>query len=192
MAKLPEPPSSLSIPPEQRRFRAGTRPCRIYTPGGRFPSRWSDLRFPGPTLSRFDHHDPPPRLQSKGILYAAADATTCLAEVFQGTRMVDRHGGDPWLVVFELARDLVLLDLTGAWPTRVGASMAIHSGPRPRAQRWSRVIHASYPKLDGLLYCSSMHANRQAVALYERAHNAMPEAPVFHRALSDPALLPML
>ena len=107
MAKLPEPPSPLSIPPEPRRFRAGTRLCRIYTRGGRFPSRWSDLRSHGP-----------PRLQSKGILYAAADATTCLAEVFQGTRMVDRRAGDPWLVVFELARDLGPLGASIELPIR--------------------------------------------------------------------------
>jgi hypothetical protein len=44
----------------------------------------------------------------------------------------------------------------------------------------------------GLLYASSMHANRPALALYERAQTALPAAPVFHRALSDPALVPRL
>lgn len=35
-----------------------------------------------------------------------------------------------------------------------------------------------------------MHANRPAVALYERTGDALPAAPVFNRALADRALLP--
>jgi hypothetical protein len=34
-----------------------------------------------------------------------------------------------------------------------------------------------------------MHANQPAVALFERARNALPSAPAFHRALADPGLL---
>ena len=70
--------------------------------------------------------------------------------------------------------------------------MAIGSGPRPRARRWSQAIYASYANVDGVLYASSMHANEPCVALYERAAGAIPAAPAFHRALSDPALLPRL
>jgi hypothetical protein len=33
-----------------------------------------------------------------------------------------------------------------------------------------------------------MGGNRPAIALYERAVAAMPDRPVFHRALADPAL----
>jgi hypothetical protein len=67
--------------------------------------------------------------------------------------------------------------------------MAINSGQRPRARRWSRAIYSAYPDAEGLLYSSSMHANKPCVALYERAQTAMPAAPSFHRALSDPSLL---
>ncbi len=70
--------------------------------------------------------------------------------------------------------------------------MAMSSGPRPRAQQWSRVIYASYPELEGLCYASSMHANQPAVALYERAEDALPAVPTFHRPLADPALLEAL
>ena len=66
--------------------------------------------------------------------------------------------------------------------------MSIHSGPRPRARSWSRAIHAAYRTVDGLQYCSSMDANRPAIALYERAATALPPSPVFHRALADPLL----
>jgi hypothetical protein len=125
-------------------------------------------------------------------MYAAGSPVTCLAEVFQITRVIDRASNAPWLVAFDVARDVALLDLTGTWPTLAGGSMAIGSGPRPRARRWSRAIYATYANVEGLLYASSMHGNRPALALYERAQSAMPAAPVFHRALSDPALVPRL
>jgi hypothetical protein len=115
-----------------------------------------------------------------------------VAEVFQDRRSIDRHLAEPWLVTFELARDVTLLDLTGSWPTRAGASMAIHSGSRPRARRWSAAIYQAFPSVEGLLYCSSMDANRPSVALFERAATAIPAAPIFHRALADPLLRPFL
>ncbi|MGO8996037.1 MAG: RES family NAD+ phosphorylase [Polyangiaceae bacterium] len=192
MAKLPEPPSPLELDPEIAIRERGARCWRIYFAGGRHPATWRDFRFFGPTLARFDHHDPPPSAQARGILYTAASPVTCLAEVFQATRVIDRGARSPWLVAFDLARDVPLLDLTGPWPTRAGASMAIGSGPRPRARRWSRAIYEAYANVEGLLYASSMNANRPALALYERAHTALPAAPVFHRALSDPALVPRL
>jgi len=192
MAKLPDPPAELDLDPAIHVLRDGTRLFRIYFASGRYPTAWNDFRFFGPTQARFDHHDPPARTQAKGILYVADAPITCLAEVFQATRTIDRSRDNPWLVAFDVRRDVQLLDLTGTWPTRAGASMAINSGPRPRAQRWSRAIHSAYPAVAGLLYGSSMNANRPAVTLYERAAPALPHVPVFHRALSDPALLPRL
>ena len=93
---------------------------------------------------------------------------------------------------FSPDRQVRLLDLTGLWPTRAGASMAISSGPRPRAREWSRAIYEAYPDAEGLWYGSSMCGNAPAVALYERAQDAVPRVPVFHRALAEPALLGML
>jgi hypothetical protein len=123
------------------------------------------------------------------VAYLAENAETCFAEVFQETRVIDRSRHDPWLVAFELVRPVTLLDLTGPWPTHAGASMAINSGPRPRAQRWSRAIYEAYPEIEGLHYASSMDANRPAIVLYERAAAALPASPSFHRALADPTLL---
>jgi hypothetical protein len=70
--------------------------------------------------------------------------------------------------------------------------MAINSGPRPRARRWSQTIYESYPEAQGLYYASSMYRNAPAVALYERAASAMPTRPFFHRPVADPLLLPAL
>ena len=70
--------------------------------------------------------------------------------------------------------DLRLLDLTGPWPTRAGASMLLASGPRGRARDWSRQVYAAYPQIQGLWYPSSMHAHARSAALYERARAALP------------------
>lgn len=195
MAKFPEPPLARDlarIAPDIRTLPAGTRLWRVYFRGGRHPTFWDTFRSFGPTRGRFDHHLPPPRSQTRGILYGALAGPTCLAEVFQQTRVIDRIASDPWLVGFDLQARLDLLDLTAVWPTRAGASMAIATGPRPRAQRWSQAIYRTYPQLHGLHYPSSMHGNQPSVSLYERAHGALPNRPVFHRPLKDPGLLALL
>lgn len=81
-----------------------------------------------------------------------------------------------------------LLDLAGTWPTKAGASMAINSGRRDRARAWSLRVYEDYPAVEGLHYASSMDSNQPAVALYERAQDALPVRPLFHRALADPGL----
>ena len=131
-------------------------------------------------------------MQDRGVLYAVAgdDAiATCLAEVFQDTRLVDTRRNEPRLAAFALAEDVSLLDLGGKWPTVAGASANINSGPRPRCRRWSRTIYDAYPKLMGLYYASSMNGNEPAVVLYERASKAIPRLPLFNRPLSDATLL---
>lgn len=70
--------------------------------------------------------------------------------------------------------------------------MAINTGPRSRARRWAQAIYDAYPDVQGIFYPSSMHANRPAVALWERAAEGLSPVPVFHRPLVDPALLPVL
>ncbi len=122
-------------------------------------------------------------------LYAAGHIVTCLAEFFQDTRTISRESEEPWLVGFELRLEVELLDLTGVWPTQAGASMAISSGSRARCRLWSRAVYEAYPEVQGFYYGSSMHANRPALALYERARPALAPTPIFNRPLSDPALL---
>jgi hypothetical protein len=194
--KFPEPPGQGELAARCAAVFAivprGSLLWRIYRRGGAHPTRWHDLRFGGPLRGmRFDHQEEAEftaRTARRGILYAAAAVSTCVAEVFQETRFIDASRGEPWLVAFELRRTVRLLDLRGRWPTAAGASMAINSGPRDRARRWSRRIYEDYPAVEGLWYPSSMDANRPAVALYERAENALPTHPAFHHPLSDPSL----
>jgi RES domain len=195
VSKLPAPPAVEQLrgtAPEILALRQGALLWRIYFRGGRHPSGWSSFRSFGPAERRFDHHLPPPRNQDRAIYYAASEPVTCVAEVFQGHRRIEVLTDLPWLVGLRLVGDLRLLDLTGRWPTRAGASMAIHSGPRSRARAWSRAMYEAFPEVHGLLCCSSMDANRHTVALYERARGAMPRRPELHRALSDPGLEPFL
>lgn len=162
---------------------------RIYYRGGSYPTAWNRFRQWGPLpTARFDHHESPARRQTRGILYGASRVYTCFAEVFQETRTIERSRKRPWLVGFELTHNVSLLDLTGAWPTKAGASMAINSGRRDRARAWSRRVYGDYQAIEGLYYASSMDGNRPAVALYERAHGALPVRPLFHRSLADPGL----
>jgi hypothetical protein len=192
MVKLPRPPSVAflrDLGPDLHVLPAGSKLWRIHFLGGDYPADWDSFRFYGPVQrGRFDHHLSPPRLQSRGILYAAVDAVTCLAEVFQETRVINTRRDDPWLVSFVLREEVILHNLTGGWPTRAGASMAINTGSRTQVQLWSQAIYNAYPEVDGVYYCSSMNQNRPAVALYERGRKALPASPSFHRALKDSTL----
>jgi hypothetical protein len=126
------------------------------------------------------------------ILYSAELGPTAIAEVFQKTRTIDRTKDIPWIVAFEITRSVKLLCLRRTWPTRAGASMAINSGPRPRARRWSQIIYEAYPEAEGLWYSSSMHGDNPAAAFYERAISSLPQFPILHKPLSDPGLLTLL
>jgi hypothetical protein len=170
----------------------------VYFTAGPYPTRWNEFRRYGPINARFDHHLPDrvgqPREQERAILYCATSARTCFAEVFQETRRIDRARRAPWLAVFRLERDLALLDLSGTYPTRAGASMAINSGNRARARAWARAWYEAFPELHGIHYASSMHANDPAIALTDRAGQLapLPRHPDFNRPLADDALLDVL
>jgi hypothetical protein len=181
--------------PATVRLPAGTRLARLYQTAGEHPIAWNSFRFVGPLNARWDHHiagpDGAAAAQGRGIYYAALDAKTCLAEVFQMFRRIDRAFQAPWLVVFDTVQPLLVLDLTGDFTTRMGASMAIHSGHRGRARGWARDLYQAFENIQGILYASSMNGGAPALALNERAllANPFPPHPVFHRALADDVML---
>lgn len=199
MSKLPEPPGVAhlrAIAPETLILPANTPLARIYFAAGNHPSRWSGFRSFGPVDARWDHHLPDAcgnaAAQSRAILYCAPDVDTCVAEVFQATRRIDRTREAPWLVVFALLEPVILLDVRGTIATTMGASTAIHSGPRSRARAWARDLYEAYPTVQGIRYGSSMNGHAPAVALNERSQSAMPRLPLFHRALNDDMLVDVL
>lgn len=196
--KVPRRPSlSLleSLDPEVRIIGPGTVLWRVYFRGGHHPSNWGEFRTVGPVDARFDHHLGAERTaQNRGVLYAAIDSVTCFAEAFQQRRVINRWDRQPWLAGFEIAVPVPLLDLTGAFPTRAGASMGLMTGPRSVSREWARAFYVSYPQTCGLHYPSPMYANKPAAVLTDRAQalDALPPQPSFHRALGDPAILDFL
>lgn len=201
MAKFPQAESAAAIqstPPEIRTLPKGTVLARVYFSGGANPTRWNEFRHYGPTNARFDRHlldkRGEPSMRERSVLYCARNAVTCFAEVFQQTRRIDRVREAPSLAIFELQRAIRLLDLTGAYPTLVGASMAINTGTRVRAREWARGLYNAYGSLQGIYYASSMHANQPAIALNDRAEKskALPAHPTFNRSLADDALVDVL
>lgn len=199
LAKFPHSPGAAAlalVEPCVKTLPAGTVLARVYFSRSPHALRWNELRRFGPLNGRWDHHQPTakglPCLQERGVYYAAGDARTCLAEAFQDTRRIDRAFQAPWLVVFKTVQALDVLDLSGDFATRMGASMAIHSGSRVRAREWARDLYEAFPTLEGILYASSMHGGAPAIAINERALRRgalFPAHPELHRALADDAML---
>ncbi|GAB3582808.1 RES family NAD+ phosphorylase [Amycolatopsis endophytica] len=201
MARLPLPPSRaellaalrpetdvVAVPPTRRLVR-------IFTAGGNHPQRWNTFRHTGPLPhGRFDPQ--PPRRDGRpaddpgnGVVYFGLTVRTSVAEVFQTTSLVDRRTRGPRLVVVRPTRSLRLLDLTGLWPTRVGASQEISSGPKKITQAWARAIRTAFTELDGLWYRSSMDGGHPALCLWDPpAGDALPLAPDVLLPLDHPGL----
>jgi RES domain len=199
MAKFPQPPgvdALRELSPDTVVLATGKPLARIYFAAGVHPTRWNVFRSFGPTAARWDHHLPEdpgetPRSQ-RAVFYCAPDVDTCIAEVFQATRRIDRVRDAPWLVTFNLSAAATLLDLRGDFATRLGASTALHSGPRARARAWARVLYEAYPQFQGLYYGSSMNGYAPAIVLNERARDVLPAYPQFHRALNDDSIVEVL
>jgi hypothetical protein len=124
-----------------------------------------------------------------GVVYFGLSVRTSVAEVFQTTSIVDRRTRGPRLVVVRPIRTLRLLDVCGLWPTRVGASQEISSGPKKITQAWARAIRSAFDDLDGLWYRSSMDGGGPALCLWDPpAGAALPAEPDVLLPLDHPGL----
>lgn len=195
MVKLPRPPQPAELvaraPLTGALHTVDTEVIlwRIHYTLGAHVVAWNQPRRWGPARGRFDPHQLPPGVDAqRGVLYVGDQIPVVLAEVFQHTRRVDVTAGAPWLTGLRLTRTVSLLDLTGLWPTRAGASQAIAAGPRPQAQAWARVIADTWPDLDGLWYRSSMHGRGHCAALWSLSVDAIPDTPLLSVPLAHPAL----
>jgi len=200
VAKLPYPKRPLPRlgRGHLRQLALGSVWHRAYRRGGTYPGAWNTVRYYGPTQARFDPHVPPPRDQDRGILYAAASIPTALVEAFGNRRVIERSFANPWIASFELATPILVLDLTGAWPTFAGSSQAISSGRKDIARLWAQAIYEDYPEVEGLLYPSSMSGTRRqpgdppmhglALALFDRGARGLPGHPSLHLPLLHPGL----
>lgn len=114
----------------------------------------------------------------------------CIVEVFGDTGIIEL---DPWRrAVTTLSRDLKLLDLRGNAAMRAGVTAELaKAGDYAFTQAWSRYFYdhsADYGKVDGLIY-GSAHNDEDAIALYERAKDALECKRPCSLALSDPRLI---
>lgn len=201
MSRLPQPPSPAVLQASLRRtedvvaVHRATRLVRIFAAKGLHPQRWNSFRYTGPLPhARFDTQPPSPdgsftHAHDQGVLYFGLSVRTSVAEVFQATSVVDRRTRSPFLVVLRPRRTLRLLDLAGLWPTRVGASQEISSGPKHLTQQWARAIRAAHPELDGLWYRSSMDSGAPAVCLWDPpGGTGLPAVPDVLLPLEHPGL----
>ncbi len=186
---LPPAPEDLTITPEDLCVVASdTVVWRVHRTSGEHVVPWDRLRYWGPAATmRFDPHQPPPRVQNRGVGYTALNVPTALAEVFQQRRVINTRRGSPYLTGWSPARPLTLLDLTGTWPIRAGASHALNTGRRDHARAWARAIHTVHPELDGLWHRSSMTGDL-AIALFTQAADSFPIRPLFSLPLDHPGL----
>jgi len=186
--KLPWPDDEVvaAAPPSWHRIAPTTMLWRLHDALSDHPVAWNALRRRGPLpTARFDPWEPPEADRPDGVAYLGLDWPTCLAEVFQVTRVVEVRPGRRLLITgFRPTRELSLLDLRGEYPIRAGASHLLNSGPRPRCRAWAAALRRAHPESDGLLYTGM--AGRACVALY--VDDAFGAAPDFCRQLDDPAI----
>lgn len=195
MDKLPARPDRdrlASTEPELVAFAPHSTLWRIHNAAGEWVRPWNELRRFGPVRDcRFDPHEPPPRVQSEGVAYFALDVATAVAERFQHARNVDRRFHRPHLVGFRPSRTLRLLDLTGTWPLRAGASHVINTGRHDICRAWARAIRATWPDVDGLWHTSSLTA-LPCATLWNPAADAFPAAPAIDTPLTHAGLVDVL
>jgi hypothetical protein len=151
------------------------------------------FRSYGP-LHRFDHHRARNNGESaedaeRGIYYAAFTLSGCLVEIFGDTGVVDLHRHRVASPI--LRRDLHLLDLRRNGAMRAGTKAAIAKVPdRSVSQAWSRHFYGTpqvYGEVDGVVYLNA-HNDEDAIALYERASDALECPPERTMGLDDEAL----
>ena len=180
------PPEQLVREPEDIADYTGTL-WRVHRTVGEHVLPWNTLRTYGPLPSmRWDPHPgPQPISAAEGVLYAAADVATGLAEVYQTTRVIDTRACAPTLTAWQPQRRLRLLDLSGTWLLRNTASAALLAAPRSICRRWARAICTTWPELDGL-YVPSTMTGRPNIVLWNAAADSIPAMPSFSRPLTHP------
>lgn len=180
------PPEQLVREPEDIAEYTGTL-WRVHRTEGEHVLPWNTLRTYGPLPSmRWDPHPgPQPISAAEGVLYAAADVATGLAEVYQTTRVIDTRAGAPTLTAWQPQRRLRLLDLSGTWLLRNTASAALLAAPRSICRRWARAIYTTWPELDGL-YVPSTMTGCPNIVLWTAAADSIPTMPSFSRPLTHP------
>ena len=190
MVSIPGPPPDprRRLNPVLLHLPVATDLFRIYDPKAPHGPRSAlQFRYVGP-FARFDHHRGTGKRERRGIWYAGLTLDCASVESFDigivqpGTKRLAR---------MRTTRELLLLDLRRRAAMRAGTVAAVSAADHALSQPWSR-FWWEHPELvgelDGLYYHSA-HNGELAVALYERARNAL-ELPLGQQApLTDPVVL---
>ena len=194
MVRLPPPPARLPSPIFHT-LPAGTEFFRLFDPTRHNTTAISFRSF-GPLL-RFDHHRasggvPTLDADRRGIYYGGFTLSCCLVEVFGDTGFLDCGA---WHIAMpRLTRDVHFLDLRGSGAMRAGSAAALGKVPEHRlSQEWSRHFYSApeYHQPEGLLWYNA-HNDEDALALYERAEDALACPPERVIRLDAPLLRPAL
>lgn len=187
------PPGPLSIDPQDISVVDGAELFRITFASSPFALAWGRLRSWGPVAKcRWDPHPQPPGDHpGEGVLYTAGDLMTCVAEVFADTRIIDTRCDTPVLQIWQATRAMRLLNLSGQWALRNGASAALDSAPRSTCRAWARAVREQAPDLDGLAVRSTM-TGRGMTVLFAPAASSIPPRPRDSVPLTDSTIYALL
>jgi hypothetical protein len=196
------PPPNRTPKPIIVTVPAGTSLVRLFDPT-RHGATALAFRFFGP-LRRFDHQRgsgpecDPADDPERGIAYLGGSHETddglscCIVEVFGDTGIVafgEWHVAAPLLLC-----DLRLLDVRKRCAMRAGTVRAIDACEHGAAQPWARYFYEQeslYTRLDGIAYANA-HNGDTAIALFERAQDALACPPDRVLRLDYPALRPRI
>lgn len=153
---------------------------RIHREDGGHGAPWDQWRAHGPMgTARWDHWlGEEQDRDDAGVAYVALDQRSPFAEVFQVYRTVDcrppeEGGADLRLTSWVPTRPLVCLDLTGVYPTMLGAMHLLNCGPRAVCREWSQAFFEVFGGyVDGLQYVGML--GEPCLFLYPRAHDSVP------------------
>ena len=161
---------------------------RIHRTVGPHRQTWNEMRTYGPLASkRWDARPPPVGEHSaNAVSYTANEVATTFAEAFQARRSITLSGAQA-LAGWAPTRPLQLLDLTGTWLLRNGASASLAGTRKDACRGWARAIRQTRPDIDGL-YVPSTMTGRPMVVLYSPSSNSFPPAPRLARQLNHPGL----
>ncbi|MBL1210485.1 RES family NAD+ phosphorylase [Geminocystis sp. GBBB08] len=177
MVVIAQPPPKNKPNPLFYHLPTNTELIRIFDPTTKYKTQALTFRCFGP-LHRFDHHSSDgkkPQLNTdRGIYYTAFTLSSCIVEYFGDSGVIDIQ--EQCVAIVQSTRSLLLLDIRGSGAMRAGSVSALaKTADRELSQAWSRYFYKNehiYRKIDGIIYFNA-HNDEEAIALYERAENAV-------------------
>lgn len=194
MVRIALPPPTRPPKPIFHRLPVGTSLFRLFDPT-RHSTTAASFRYFGPRL-RFDHHralsGAPDVDTERGVYYGGFTLSCCIVEVFGNTGLIDC--GEWHVAMPRLTREVRLLDLRGSGAMQAGSVAAMGKvADHSLSQAWSRHFYdtPAYQQPEGMLWYNA-HNDEEAVALYERAQDALECPPDRVIRLDDTFLRPTL